>query len=85
MIALRTIDLRNDFKRISEIVSGGETVLITRPHNNNLVVISEVDYNELIRNRNNIAYAAKIEKSLQELIMGKTVTMSINELEEMEK
>ena len=54
MIALRTVDVRNDFKRVSEIVKGGEPVLITRPHNDNLVVLSERDYNELERARSSM-------------------------------
>ena len=81
MIALRTIDVRNDFKRVSEIVKGGEPVLITRPHNDNLVVLSERDYKELERMRRNIEYSAKLDASIQELSSGNVVLRSIDEPE----
>ena len=85
MIALRTVDIRNDFKRVSEIVKSGVPVLIARPHNDNLVVLSERAYNELERTRQNAEYLAKIERSVKELSNGKVVTRSIEELEAMEE
>ena len=56
MIALKTIDLRQDFKRISELIKSGEKILISRPHNENLVIISEKEYNELDKARHNAEY-----------------------------
>ena len=47
MIILRTVDLRNGFKRVSQIINSGEKVLLVRPHNKNLVVLSESEYNML--------------------------------------
>ena len=84
MIAVRTIDLRNDFKRVSDLVTSGEKVLISRPHNQNLVVLSEKEYNELEKVRRNAEYLDKIDKSHQQLVEGKTYTFTIDELEEME-
>ena len=84
MIAVRTIDIRNDFKRIGDLVSSGEKVLIARPHNENLVILSEKEYNELERNRRNAEYLAMINKSMQELAEGKVVVKTIEELEAME-
>ena len=83
MIALRTVDVRNDFKRISEIVLDGNPVLIARPHNENLVMLSESVYNELETFRRNTEYLEKLEESLQELKDGKVVTRSMEELEAM--
>ena len=85
MVALKTVDLRNDFKRVSEIVQSGETVLISRPHNENLVVLSEKKYNEMEKARRNAEYLAMIDKSLQELADGKVVVKTMEELEEMAK
>jgi len=51
MIVLRTVDLRNDIKRVSELVNSGEKVLIARPRNQNLVILSERDYNKLEKAR----------------------------------
>jgi PHD/YefM family antitoxin component YafN of YafNO toxin-antitoxin module len=45
--ALKTEDLRKDFKRVSQIAISGEPVLISRPHNENLVLISEKEFHRL--------------------------------------
>ena len=84
MIALKTMDVRNDFKRVSDLINSGEKVLIARPHNENLVVLSEKEYNELEKARCNAEYLAKIDKSLQELAEGKTVSFTVGELKAME-
>lgn len=47
MIVLKTTDIRNDFKKISNLVRTGEKILVSRPHNENLVILSEKEYNEL--------------------------------------
>jgi len=46
MIAIRTVDLR-DFKKIADYVVQGEKVVISRPRNENIVMITEKEYNEL--------------------------------------
>ena len=84
MIALRTVDLRNDFKRVSDLVNSGEKVLIARPRNENLVVLSEKEYNELEKAWRNVEYIAMVNKSVQEIAEGKTVSFTIDELEAME-
>ena len=84
MIALRTVNMRNDFKRVSELVHSGETVLIARPRNENLVVLSEREYNELEKARRNAQYLAMIDRSIQETAEGKTVSFTMAELEAME-
>lgn len=85
MIALKTIDMRNDFKKVSDLVNSGETVLIARPRNENLVVLSEKEYNELERTRRNAVYLDKIDKSMQQLTEGRIVSKTMEELEEMAK
>ena len=83
MIALKTVDVRNDFKKVSEIVTSGEPVLIARPHNDNLVVLSEKVYNEMAKAQQNTEYLAKIEAALQELKSGKVIAKTMEELEAM--
>jgi len=56
MIVLKTIDLRNDFKKVSDLVNSGERVLISRPRNENLVVLSENEYNELVKTKQKTTY-----------------------------
>jgi antitoxin YefM len=83
MVALETTDMKNDFKRVSDIVNSGESVLITRPFNENLVVLSERVYNELEKIRRNNEYLNKIDRSLQQLKEGKVVVKTMEELEAM--
>ncbi len=64
MIALKTTDIRNNFKKISKLIFAGERVLISRPHNENLVILSEKEYNELEKIRRNNEYLAKIDMSM---------------------
>jgi len=49
MVAMKTADLTQDFKRVADRIVQGETVVISRPRNENLVIITEREYNELIQ------------------------------------
>jgi antitoxin YefM len=84
MIALRTIDIRNDFKRVSNIISSGEKVLIARPHNENLVVLSEKEYNELEKSRRNAEHLAKIDSAIERAAQGHVIVKTMEELEDIE-
>ena len=77
--------MRNDFKKISDLVSSGEKVLISRPRNKNFVVISEKEYNKLEKIRRNAEYFEKINKSMQQLAEGRVVIKTMEELEDMAK
>ena len=85
MIALKTTDVKNNFKKISNLVCSGEKVLISRPHNENLVILTEKEYNELERIRRNNEYLSKIDTSLQQFAEGRTIVKTMEELEEMAK
>jgi len=47
MIAVKTLDVTQDFKNIAERIMQGEKVLISRPKNENIVMITETEYNQL--------------------------------------
>ena len=47
MVAVKSIDLRENFKSFCDKVFGGETLIISRPKNENVVMISENEYNQL--------------------------------------
>lgn len=83
MIALRAVDIRNDFKKVSKLVSSGERVLISRPRNENLVILSEKEYNELEKSRRNAEYLNKIGTSMRQISEGRVVTKTMEELEAM--
>ena len=85
MFALRAIDVRNDFKKVSNLVNSGEKVLIARPHNKNLVILSEREYNELEKARRNMEYLEKIDMSIQQVADGRVVVKTVAEVENMAK
>ena len=60
MIALRTVDFRNEFKKVCDRIASGEIAIIARPRNENLVLISEKEYNELEKARRNAERLDKI-------------------------
>jgi len=77
MIALKAVDVKRDFKTVCMQVNDGVTVLVPRPHNENIVLISERRLNEL-------EYLEKLERSRQESAAGLTVTKTLEELEAFE-
>ena len=85
MIALKTTDIRNDFKKVSNLIFTGEKILVSRPRNENLVILSEKEYNEREKLRRNSEYLAKLEHSFQQLAEGHTVVKTMEELEAMAK
>lgn len=56
----------------------------SRPHNQNLIVISETEYRELEKLRRNAEYLAKLEHSMQQFKEGKVVVKTMDELLNME-
>lgn len=85
MIALKTVDIRSSFKKVSDLVNSGEKVLIARPHNENLIVLSEKEYNELEKLRRNAEYTTMLDQSMKELAEGKVIKKTLADLESMEK
>ena len=47
MIAIKTADLTQDFPRVADRVVRGETILISQPQNENLVLMTEKEYKSL--------------------------------------
>lgn len=59
----------------------GETLIISRPKNENIVMLSEAEYNEMMKAKRNAEYLAMLDKSMAEAEAGGFVTKSIEELE----
>ncbi|MDR2006521.1 MAG: type II toxin-antitoxin system Phd/YefM family antitoxin [Acidaminococcales bacterium] len=84
MKAINATALRDKFKEICDMAVNGETIIVSRPHNQNVVVLSETAYNKLEKAQKNAEYLIMIEKSIQELEDGKENVKTITELEAME-
>ena len=79
MIAKNYSDVRNNLKAICDtIINNNETVIVTRKNDENIVMMSLDEYNNLIENyyvRRSEANYRWIQESLSQLEKGKTVSM----------
>lgn len=85
MLAVKSMDVRENFKEWCNRVIGGETLIVSRPKNENVVIVSEKEYNEMAKAKQNAEYLAKLTKSWKQLEEGKTISFSMEELEAMER
>ena len=63
MLAVKSMDVRDNFKSLCDKVFRGETLIISRPKNENVVMLSEAEYNEIMKAKRNADYLAMIDKS----------------------
>ena len=84
MIAIKTADLTQNFRQIAAMIIDGEKILVSRPKNENLVVITEIEYNELDRLRQNAWYLTKLDDSLKQAAKGEVVQYAKKRMREME-
>lgn len=71
MVAVKGKDLKQNFKSMCDMVFGGETLIISRPKNENVVLISEREYAELEKAKRNAEYLAKIDRGFEQIRSGK--------------
>ena len=84
MIATKPLDLRSNLKKYMDFAFNGEPVVIARPKNENVVILSEAEYNNLLKEKRNAEYLAMLDKSMEEASSGGFVTKTIAELEDYE-
>ena len=84
MLAVKSMDVRDNFKSLCDKVFSGETLIISRPKNENVVMLSEHEYNEMMKAKRNTDYLAMIDKSMAEAEAGGFITKAVAELEEYE-
>ena len=74
-------DLKANLKFYIDKAVNGDSVIITRPKRKNALLISEEEYNELQRIKQNADYMFKMNTSIQQAREGKIVIKSMEELE----
>ena len=77
-------DVRDNFKNLCDKVFKGETLIISRPKNENIVMISESEYNEMMKAKRNAEYLAMLDQSMAEAEAGGLIVKTIADLEECE-
>ncbi|MCD8221689.1 MAG: hypothetical protein LUD07_05780, partial [Clostridiales bacterium] len=76
-----SMDVRDNFKNLCDKVFHGETLIISRPKNENIVMISENEYNEMLKAKRNAEYLAMLDQSMEEAASGGFIVKTIAELE----
>ncbi|HBA48311.1 MAG TPA: antitoxin PHD [Lachnospiraceae bacterium] len=84
MIAAKPVDLRAKLKEYLDNAFNGEPVIVSRKNNRNVVIVSEHEYNELVKAKKNAEYLAKIDESIENHKRGDTISFTMEELREME-
>ena len=84
MVAVKSIDIKNDFTEWCDRISMGETVVISRPQNDNIYMINEAEYVSLQKAKRNAEYLAVLDESEKQLQKGETITVTLDELKAME-
>ena len=84
MLAVKSMDVRDNFKSLCDKVFNGETLIISRPKNENVVMLSQAEYNNIMKAKRNAEYLAMLDKSMAEAEAGGFITKTIAELEEYE-
>lgn len=84
MLAVKSMDVRDNFKSLCDKVFNGETLIISRTQNENIVMLSENEYNEMLKAKKNADYLTMLDKSIAEAEAGGFITKTITELEECE-
>ena len=79
MIATKPIDLRARLKEYMESAFNGEPVIVSRKNSRNVVIVSEHEYNELMRAKRNVEYMAKLQRGMKALNAGHGVEHAIIE------
>lgn len=84
MLAVKSMDVRDNFKKLCDKVFDGEILIISRPKNENVVMLSEIEYNKMMKAKRNADYLAMLDKSMAEAESGGFVTKTIADLERYE-
>ena len=82
---LRTVDIIRRTGEVARAISDGEKVVVTRPKNQNWVIMSEMTYNEVMREKANAEYIAKLRRSDEDYKAGRIVVKTLEELKAMEE
>jgi len=84
MLTVKSVNVRDNFKEWCDKISMGETVIISRPRNENIYMINETEYNALQKAKRNAEYLAKINESVENHEKGDTISFTMDELKAME-
>ena len=71
MLAVKSMDVRDNFKSFCDQAFKGEVLIVSRPKNENVVIISERQYNDMMKSKQNAEYLEKLQRGIAALNAGK--------------
>ena len=74
-------DIRANMKKYFDLAYDGETIIVPRKENRNIVIVSEPEYKRM--EKRNAEYLAMLEQSDRQLREGRVVVKTMEELEAM--
>ena len=84
MLAVDEKDILENFADIQNKINDGETVIVSGQKKENLIIISERNYNEMLKAKRNAEYLSKIDESIDNHENGDTISFTMEELRAME-
>lgn len=84
MTIAKQIDIRDNIKKYFDMAFHGETIIVPRKENKNVVIVSQAEYEELQNAKRIAEYYTMLDKSFEELKRGEVVVKSLEELRGME-
>lgn len=79
MIAAKPIDLKAKLKDYLDSAFNGDPVIISRKNNRNVVIVSEHEYNDLLKTKRNAEYMEKLQRGIVALNAGEGIEHEIIE------
>lgn len=83
MTIAKQMDIRSNIKAFFDLAADGETVIVPRKQNKNVVVISQAEYEELQKAKRNTEYIDMLDRSYEQIKTGKVIVKTLAELEAM--
>lgn len=84
MIAAKQIDVNENIKKYFDIAFEGEPVIVSCKENRNVVIVSENEYNEMAKAKQNAEYLAMLDRRIERLNNGEGIRKTMEELKAME-
>ena len=80
MITINSKDFIDNFNVYCEKVYDGEVLTVSRPKNENIIMMSESEYNKIMKEIRNAQYLEMLDKSIMEANEGDFVVETIDEV-----
>ena len=82
--AIKPVELRNNQKQMLDLAYNGEILIVARPAQKNVVVLSEAEFNKRDKALKNAEYLAMLDRSIKQAENGEVVMYTREQMNAME-